>query len=109
MKLWMTVFALLAVSSTTFAANSSRCEKQILEIVQTNMDLKSKSFRVRDVEGRPMPANIQDDTLKIQDMFPNGASATVQVYIMKGIFKVDVKVDGFCGLETLQITDQGEY
>ena len=110
MKVWMTIFGLLAISSTSMAATLADCREKIAEVAHDNLSLKSKSFRVRAVDGQPLPANIRTESIELKKMNRDGGlTATMEGNILKGIFIIDVTVDSDCSVMAVQITENGEY
>lgn len=106
----MTIFALLAISSTSMAASLAECKEKIAEAAHEKLYLMSKSFRVRDVEGQPLPANIRTESIELKKVNPDGSlTATMEGNILKGIFIIDVTVDSDCSIKAVQITEDGEY
>jgi hypothetical protein len=110
MKVWMTIFALLAISSTSLAATLDECKEKVVEAAHENLYLKSKSFRVRATDGQPLPANIRTERIELKKMNRDGGlTATMEGNILKGIFIIDVTVDSDCSVTAVKITENGEY
>lgn len=111
MKKLITILSLVAISSTAFAGKLSRCENEILEAAQANIDLKAKAYKVDGlISGTIVTESLTQikDEEKDQGKQEGSISATMRAKIHVGRYEVKVTVDHWCSVEKIKITDNGE-
>lgn len=106
MKKLVTILSLLTISWTAAATTLDKCEEQVLNIAQTNLDLRAKSYtHVKDLNS----GTIKMDSLK--QISNDGKSLKADMYasIITGVYHITVSVDtDWCGVESVIVEDLGE-
>lgn len=106
MKNLVTILSLMTISWTASASTLSKCQEQVLNIAQINLDLRAKSYT--HVENLTSGTIKMDSLKQISD---DGKSLKADMYanIITGVYHITVTVDtDWCGIESVKIDDLGE-
>jgi len=103
------IFLILCLFPTMAFAGSrphlSRCDAEVMEAAQTNIDLKGKAYQVPGIAG----GHLREETLVELSNDPKGSlKAFIRARIHNGTYEMEISVDYWCTIESVQIKDTGE-
>jgi hypothetical protein len=113
MKKWIATSSLIMMSSTSFGFTLAQCEKEVLNLAQTGIDLKVNAYKIKVYDAKTgaqsfLGGNLQPNTLKQISASNNAVAATVQAEDIGSYYEVEVKVGPYCDLMNLNIKDLGQ-
>jgi len=107
MKSLVAFFSLVAISSTVFAGGvTHRCEKEILDIAQANLNLKAKGYHVSGIDFGNIREHSLEFTPESKDKKHTTAKMSANIHVE--LFDVEVTVDEYCTAEKIILNDLGE-